>query len=106
MTIWKLTSSLILMFLVANLLSSCATSGRTTLLGAGLGAGLGVGLGMAQQFMGAMRPQEPAATPPPPAAPAPATGAPAPTGETKFCVNCGTKIPKTAKFCAECGTSQ
>ena len=74
--------------------------------GAGLGAGLGVGLGMAQQFMGAMQPQAPAPAPPPQPAPAPVTGAPVPSGETKFCVNCGTKLPKTAKFCADCGTPQ
>ncbi len=27
----------------------------------------------------------------------------APAGDTKFCSECGAKIPRTAKFCAECG---
>ena len=45
MSIWKLSFSLMLTFLAANLLSSCATSGRTTLFGAGLGAGVGAGIG-------------------------------------------------------------
>ncbi|MFN9459538.1 MAG: zinc-ribbon domain-containing protein [Acidobacteriota bacterium] len=27
-------------------------------------------------------------------------------GETKFCFNCGTKIPRAAKFCGECGSPQ
>lgn len=78
--------------------------------GAGLGAGLGAGMGMAQAIMGAMN--QPQYQTPPPAAPpapvAPVGGAPAatPAGDTKFCVNCGHKIPRAAKFCAECGSAQ
>jgi membrane protease subunit (stomatin/prohibitin family) len=30
----------------------------------------------------------------------------APAGDTKFCMNCGSKIPRTARFCADCGTAQ
>ena len=45
-----------------------------------------------------------------PTAGGPATGGPtapaAPATETKFCVNCGKAIPKTAKFCPECGGAQ
>jgi membrane protease subunit (stomatin/prohibitin family) len=70
---------------------------------AGIGVGLGAGLTMAQSMMNAVKtgqttPAEPAATPvAPPAAPA---------TETKFCTNCGNKIPRAAKFCPECGTAQ
>jgi hypothetical protein len=28
------------------------------------------------------------------------------SGDTKFCVQCGTKIPRSAKFCSECGARQ
>jgi membrane protease subunit (stomatin/prohibitin family) len=28
------------------------------------------------------------------------------SAETKFCVNCGKTIPKTAKFCPDCGSQQ
>ena len=77
---------------------------------AGIGAGLGAGFTMAQTMANALRPGEA----PPPAAPAPA-GGPAPAGpaapaapgvETKFCMNCGKPIPKSAKFCPECGGTQ
>jgi membrane protease subunit (stomatin/prohibitin family) len=74
---------------------------------AGIGVGLGAGLTMAQQMMNAMKPGEapPAA---PPAAPAPSGGSPAPQAapETKFCMNCGKPMPRSAKFCPECGTAQ
>jgi len=40
------------------------------------------------------------------AAPAPATGAATPQGETKFCGECGNKIPRASKFCPECGAKQ
>ena len=62
----------------------------------GLGVGLGAGLTMAQTMMNAIKPGEAAA----PATPA------APATETKFCINCGKPIPKSAKFCPECGGSQ
>jgi membrane protease subunit (stomatin/prohibitin family) len=76
---------------------------------AGIGVGLGAGLTMAQQMMNAMKPGE---NPPPasPAGPAPTGGggapAPATGAQTKFCMNCGKPIPKTAKFCPECGGVQ
>jgi membrane protease subunit (stomatin/prohibitin family) len=57
---------------------------------------------MAQAMMGAMKPGGPGTEP---AAAAPG-GAPAPAGETKFCLNCGVKIPRASKFCPECGTTQ
>jgi membrane protease subunit (stomatin/prohibitin family) len=83
---------------------------------AGIGAGLGAGFTMAQTMSNALRPgeQPPPAPPaaPAPAAPAPAApsapvaSAPATGAETKFCMNCGKPIPKSAKFCPECGGTQ
>lgn len=87
---------------------------------AGAGVGLGAGFVIAQQVANAMKPgappapEAPPATPPPAGGtPAPAAGAPqqnagvpAPAGETKFCVECGNKIPKRSKFCPECGAAQ
>ncbi|HEY3441375.1 MAG TPA: SPFH domain-containing protein [Paludibaculum sp.] len=86
---------------------------------AAMGVGLGAGLGLGQVFAGALnpnaQPQAPQAPPPaaPPAAPvapvvaaAGVVAAATPAGETKFCMNCGAKIPRPAKFCAECGTPQ
>lgn len=63
---------------------------------AGMGAGMGAGMAMAQamQAVQMMNTQGQAAA-------APAVG-----GETKFCCECGNKIPRTAKFCPECGGKQ
>ncbi len=78
---------------------------------AGIGVGLGAGLAMANSMLNAVKPGEqpppsgplaPSAGPASPAGAAPAT----PAAETKFCTNCGNKIPRSAKFCPECGTSQ
>ena len=81
---------------------------------AGIGAGLGAGFTMAQTMANALKPGEaPPPAPPAPAAPlAPAPGgglAPAPASpaaETKFCINCGKPMPRSAKFCPECGNAQ
>ena len=75
---------------------------------AGAGAGLGAGMAMAQQMMNAMRPESPGGPSPNPIAPggAPAAGADVPAGETKFCMECGNKMPKKAKFCPGCGSKQ
>jgi len=67
---------------------------------AGIGVGLGAGLALGQTVVNAMRPTEPGAPTSGPAAPA------APAAETKFCMNCGKPIPKSAKFCPECGGAQ
>ena len=81
----------------------------------GTGMGLGAGLLFGQQFAGALGQQINPQQPPPPQAPPPVTpvpvapvpgGAPAAGGETKFCTNCGAKMPRAAKFCGECGTKQ
>ena len=59
--------------------------------GAGAMTGISMGAAMAQVMQNTL--QQPAAET-------------APAGETKFCPECGTKIPRTAKFCPECGTKQ
>lgn len=61
---------------------------------AGMSAGLGAGAMMAQMMQSAAQQS---------AAP---TAEAAPAGETKFCCECGKKIPRTAKFCPECGGKQ
>lgn len=75
---------------------------------AGVGVGLGAGLSMAQAMMNAMqKPGESAAAAPAGApSPEPAAQPEQPAGATKFCMNCGTKIPRAAKFCSECGAAQ
>jgi len=106
-------------FQVANALPiAAANEGGIAGIGAGLGAGFTMAQTMAQSLANAARPGEaPPAGPnpgpvsggPAPLAPTPAGGAPAApatSSETKFCVNCGNKIPRPAKFCPECGTSQ
>ena len=60
---------------------------------AGMGAGMGAGMMMAQAMQ--MSGQQVQAAP-----------AAAVAGETKFCPECGQKIPRTAKFCPECGQKQ
>ena len=66
---------------------------------AGMGAGFGAGAMMAQAMqMGGMMNQQPQMQQPVQAA--------APQGETKFCCECGQKIPRNAKFCPECGSKQ
>jgi membrane protease subunit (stomatin/prohibitin family) len=56
---------------------------------AGAGAGLGAGLLMAQQMMGALKPET--------------AGAGA---DAKFCPECGHRVARSAKFCPECGHKQ
>ncbi len=80
---------------------------------AGIGVGLGAGMAMAQTMVNAMRPAEGGgggggggAAPQGPAADPPAGQPPAAGTETKFCSECGNKIPRKAKFCPECGTGQ
>ena len=69
---------------------------------AGLGATMGMGAMMAQTMQGAFNPQAAAA----PAQHAAPQQAAAPAGETKFCSECGSRIPRAAKFCPECGAKQ
>ncbi len=77
---------------------------------AGVGVGLGAGLTMAQQMMNAVQHPQQGGGPAPgggaPAGAAPGGGPVAPAGDTKFCMNCGTPMPRPAKFCPECGAGQ
>ena len=72
----------------------------------GIGAGMGAAAMMAQAMQNAA--QAPAA----PQYQAPAqqpqeeVRQAAPAGETKFCSECGQRIPRAAKFCPECGAKQ
>jgi membrane protease subunit (stomatin/prohibitin family) len=61
---------------------------------AGVGVGLGAGISMAQTMMNAMKPAAPVA---------PLAAA---SADTKFCVECGHAVPKSAKFCPDCGKPQ
>jgi membrane protease subunit (stomatin/prohibitin family) len=87
---------------------------------AGLGVGVGAGLGLGQMMAQALNPQAAAAAPPPQqpppmggvapvpvpqapqAPPAPAAAAP----DSKFCLECGRRIPRASKFCPDCGKPQ
>lgn len=82
---------------------------------AGLGVGLGAGVGLGQVFSQAMNPQAqqpPQAPPPvapqaaPPVVPVVPVAGAAAVPETKFCSECGQKIPRASKFCPECGKPQ
>ena len=68
---------------------------------AGMGAGMGAGMMMAQAMQAAQmmnqQPQQFQQAAPQQAVPA---------GDTKFCCECGQKIPRSAKFCPECGSKQ
>ena len=82
----------------------------------GLGAGMGAAAMMAQAMQGAgavPQYQAPAAPAPQYQAPAaeqpvraPEAPAAAPAADTKFCSECGQRIPRAAKFCPECGAKQ
>ena len=80
--------------------------------GAGIGAGLGAGIAMGQAIAGAVQggmqggQQPPNPTPTGGAPAAGGAGGAAVAGATKFCMQCGNKIPRTAGFCPECGTKQ
>jgi len=56
---------------------------------AGAGVGMGAGLLMAQQMMGALKPENAGAS-----------------ADSKFCPECGNRMQRTAKFCPECGHKQ
>ncbi|MGJ5820566.1 SPFH domain-containing protein [Paludibaculum fermentans] len=82
---------------------------------AGLGVGLGAGVGLGQVFSQAMNPQAqqpPQAPPPvapmgaPPVVPVVPVAGAAAAPDTKFCSECGQKIPRASKFCPECGKPQ
>lgn len=74
----------------------------------GIGAGMGAAAMMAQAMQNAA--QAPAVPQYQQAAPAQqpqeVRQAAAPAADTKFCSECGQRIPRTAKFCPECGAKQ
>jgi membrane protease subunit (stomatin/prohibitin family) len=63
---------------------------------AGIGAGLGAGMTIGKAMADAMSSNAP---------PVPAQSA-TPSADTKFCGECGNKIPRANKFCPECGAKQ
>lgn len=65
--------------------------------GASMGMGLGAGLGMAGAMAGAFKDAFNNDS---------SASQSAPAGETKFCTECGAKIPADAKFCPQCGAKQ
>ena len=81
---------------------AAANEGGIAGLGAGLGAGMGIGGAMADAMRSSMGGGNNTQT----AGGGAASGGAAVAGETKFCTNCGSKIPAAAKFCSECGTAQ
>ncbi len=61
---------------------------------AGISSGFGIGAAMSQAMQQAQSN----------ASQGNASNAPAASSDTKFCSQCGKKIPRSAKFCPECGT--
>ena len=68
---------------------------------AGMGAGFGAGAAMAQAMQNAAQAMQAA---PPVSALAAEQAVPA--ADSKFCLECGARLPRTAKFCIECGAKQ
>ncbi|MCA9834805.1 MAG: SPFH domain-containing protein [Thermomicrobiales bacterium] len=88
-------------FQTAQGIKDAANNQGTAGDGASMGMGLGTGLGMAGAMAGAFKD---AFSGDSNSGSAPAQ--PAPSGETKFCTECGAKIPADAKFCPQCGAKQ
>ena len=82
---------------------AAANEGGIAGLAAGLGAGMGIG-GLITNAIasGAQAPQSHGAAVPPASMAPPVS----PSADSKFCINCGTKLPSIAKFCSACGTAQ
>ena len=82
---------------------AAANEGGMAGLAAGLGAGVGLGGAIANALTGAAgAPQAPGVAQPPERMAPPV----APSADSKFCINCGAKLPSIAKFCSACGTAQ
>jgi membrane protease subunit (stomatin/prohibitin family) len=82
---------------------AAANEGGIAGLAAGMGAGVGLGGAIANAISGsAGAPSAPGGAVPPTRMATPAE----PSAESKFCINCGVKLPAIAKFCSACGTPQ
>jgi membrane protease subunit (stomatin/prohibitin family) len=82
---------------------AAANEGGIAGLAAGLGAGMGIGGLITNAIVGgAQAPQAPGVAVPPSSVAPPMS----PSADSKFCINCGTKLPSIAKFCSACGTAQ
>lgn len=68
--------------------------------GVGVGAGLGAGVAMGQAMMDAVKKSTSGSG----GGAAPVAGAS--STDTKFCMECGKSVPRSAKFCPECGKPQ
>jgi membrane protease subunit (stomatin/prohibitin family) len=66
---------------------------------AGVGVSLGAGAAMAQTMLTSLKPATAVQAPS-------AAEIPSAVQDSKFCIECGHALPKTAKFCAECGKPQ
>ena len=71
---------------------------------AGLGAGFGAAAAISQTMQQTQN--APAFQQAPQPAPQPNVPAASPAGDTRFCSECGQKIPRSAKYCPECGKKQ
>jgi membrane protease subunit (stomatin/prohibitin family) len=69
---------------------AAANEGGVAGIGAGLAAGMAMGKTMTDAMSGNAQPTQPAT----------------PNADTKFCGECGNKIPRANKFCPECGAKQ
>jgi membrane protease subunit (stomatin/prohibitin family) len=72
---------------------AAANEGGVAGIGAGLAAGMAMGKTMADAMSGNAQPAQP-------------TQSATPSADTKFCGECGNKIPRANKFCPECGAKQ
>ncbi len=83
---------------------AAANEGGIAGLGAGLGTGMGIGGAMADAMRSGLQMNQTASSPD-------ASGDPGNAGshegdDTKFCINCGKKLPGVANFCSVCGMAQ
>jgi membrane protease subunit (stomatin/prohibitin family) len=88
---------------------AAANQGGMAGLAAGIGAGVGLGGIVSDAMRGAMGTPTPAAPNSAAVGAGAAAGAAAgdaSSGDTKFCTNCGAKLPAPAKFCSSCGAPQ
>ena len=76
---------------------AAANPGGAAGMGMGLGVGVGAGAAVAQAAATAVKTAAVGGS-------APAGGAA--SGEIKFCMDCGNRMPASAKFCAKCGMPQ